>query len=196
MSTRDDILQHLAEAPGSTATQLSQALHLGPADIRHHLAALLRSGRLRTLPGAAAGRGRPARRFELAGPGRTAELPLLCGILFDLLAGLPQTALPEGPLAAIARRLLGAAAENEKAVPRLNRLVHQLQALGYAPAWEARAQGPVIILGRCPYEAIRADRPALCDLDAILLGQQTGTTAQPLERLAAGGRRCLFRLIP
>jgi predicted ArsR family transcriptional regulator len=71
----------------------------------------------------------------------------------------------------------------------------RLSALHYEPRWEARAAGPEIILGHCPFASIIARHPELCQLDAHLLEQGLVRQAAKLEPNQRGLPICIFAVI-
>ena len=80
---------------------------------------------------------------------------------------------------------------------RLVSAVRYLEPLGYKPRWEARPQGPQMVLGRCPYAEIIADHPELCGMDAHLLGELLAAPVQQTAKLQPGPQRipqCVFLL--
>jgi len=57
---------------------------------------------------------------------------------------------------------------------RLAEALDRLRKWNYEPAWEARPQGPRIILHHCPYMALISNHPELCELDRCLITILTG----------------------
>ena len=73
------------------------------------------------------------------------------------------------------------------AVKKLNGLRHQAR-------WEAGAEGPRVIFGRCPYAAVIAQHPELCAMDAALLNELIGRPVQQIAKIGTqGSSRCLFQ---
>src|SRR5690606_24302266 len=117
-----------------------------------------------------AGRGRPEQVFTLTITAQPEGLENLTHALLRQLGDSPRAAqvrqlaanlvstdnLPTGP----ARRLVTA--------------MQRLTPLGYKPHWEARPQGPEVVLGRCPYANLVAEHPALCRMDKEVLEQLLG----------------------
>ncbi len=193
-NARQRILGYLQSHPGTTAVELSRALRVTPANIRHHLAILVGDGRavlLGTRP--ADGRGRPV---QVYGPGELkAHDPLAA--LADALLGQQETLAPQAQAAALrqlAARLAAIPPEGlgEPGARRLAQAVERLNALHYQARWEAHAQGPCVILERCPYEAILDRHPELCRMDAELLSALLGAPAQQTARLELNTRGVPF----
>ena len=81
---------------------------------------------------------------------------------------------------------------------RLSTLVDALAAMYYEPRWEARAAGPQIILGRCPFAEIIARHPELCLMDAYLLQKGLSTGVRQLAKLEPNERGlpvCVFGVL-
>ncbi len=195
-TTREQILDILKTRHAATPAELARALHLTPANIRHHLKRLVRDGRVRVggrrrRPG----RGRPENLYTLARRGDNLA-GLSAALLEALLEGAVSPEEKSARLQAIALRLIGAADSPAGHITqRLYRAVQQLEKWDYQPRWEAHAQGPRIILGNCPYAAIIAGHPELCQMDAHLLeamiGRSTTQTAK-LELTRQGLPVCVF----
>ncbi|HUG33119.1 MAG TPA: hypothetical protein VMJ90_00005, partial [Anaerolineales bacterium] len=64
----------------------------------------------------------------------------------------------------------------------------------YHARWEAGAGGPRIIFGHCPYAAILAKRPELCRMDAALLGELMGGSADQMATIKDGSLSCVFAM--
>jgi predicted ArsR family transcriptional regulator len=109
----------------------------------------------------------------------------------------------------IARRL--AQAPIQPALPRedtkrqgtrltqaLYQSVQQLNEMHYQARWEARADAPRVIFGHCPYAAVLAEHPEICQLDVSLLEEMLGQPVEQTARLAKDGRGmtyCAFRIV-
>lgn len=187
-ATRQRILDYLEQRGTATARQLAQAFGMTAANIRRHLGILAGEGRVRIqgtqTPG---GRGRPDARYELT-PHSDLE-PLTRALL---------RSQGSRRMKALAAQLAGAQSPpNDPATKRLVEAVQHLTPLGYKPHWEARPQGPQIVLGRCPYADIISDHPELCQMDAHLLEQLLGGTAEQTAKLTRGPQgtpQCVFRI--
>lgn len=160
-------------------------------NLRHHLHILERRGLV--APAAAqpaAGRGRPEQSYALT----TAAQPNhLAGLSSALLRGLRLASLR-----GLAQRLLGALprpAGNQS--QRLLAAIRHLEPLGYRPRWEARPDGPQVVLGNCPFAAIIEHHPELCQMDAYLLEELLGSPAAQTGKLVAGPQgtpQCVFKV--
>jgi predicted ArsR family transcriptional regulator len=192
-STRQRILDTLEQRGSATARQLSQAFGMTPANLRRHLSILLQRGLILPVGSpTAAGRGRPELRYALSANGRESNLE-----------GLAEALLADGGkdderMKTLAVQMLGNAAKPiGQATQRFVATVQQLKPLGYEPTWEARPQGPQMVLGNCPYAAIIADHPELCRMDAYILTDLLGQDVEQVTKLQPGPQgvpQCVFRL--
>lgn len=193
-NARQRILGYLQSHPGTTAVELSRALQVTPANIRHHLAILVGDGRAVLLgtrqPN---GRGRPV---QVYGPGELNTHDPISG-LADALLAQQQMLPPQAQVAALkqlAVRLAAIPPEGlaEPGARRLAQVVERLNALHYQARWEAHAQGPHVILERCPYAVILDRHPELCRMDAELLSALLGAPVQQTARLEPNARGIPF----
>lgn len=195
MFARQKILAFLKKQNTATATDISAALRVTPADVRHHLAQLAADGLVEVASLRGAGRrGRPQKVYRLGS-----------ALLGDNLASLAEALLGQVPpeqaestLQAVGRALAGTPAE--RSTPLMRRLaaaVERLNASNYHARWEAHASGPRLVLGHCPYAAIIARRPELCRVDAVMLQTLLGVNVEQLAKLEQtemGNIYCIFRL--
>lgn len=188
-STRQRIVDYLEQRGSASARQLAQAFGMTAANIRRHLGILAGEGRIQILgTRAPGGRGRPEALYALAAQANLE--PLTRALLRN-----------HGPrqMKALAKTFLGdLPATSGPATKRLVTAVQHLAPLGYKPHWEARPQGPQIVLGRCPYINIITDHPQLCQMDAHLLEQLLGAGVEQAAKLARGPQgtpRCVFRVL-
>ena len=193
-STRQRLLDMLENRPGATAADLSRALQVTQADIRHHLTNMVQEGLIVTTGQQRSGRrGRPARRFSLAASVYKDNFDLLSKAL--LITSL-ESLRPEEQtsfLSQVANHLVAGASLKGPLSQRLVQVVNHLNAMGYQSRWEAHAEAPRIIFERCPFAALRPLHPELCQLDAVQLETLTGASIILLEsnaHLADG--YCMF----
>lgn len=194
MSTRQRILEILLTRQPVTADELANVLHLTPANIRHHLGKLERDGRVIAVgERPPRGRGRPPRMFALSVRGEGTDR--LAGRLLDQALDALAPDQRADFLRALALRLGGTIEGGPHITQRLGAAIRRLNELEYQARWEAHALAPRVILGNCPYAAIIAEHPELCQMDAHLLenllGQPVAQTAK-LERNLQGLPVCVF----
>ncbi len=198
-TTRQLILEHLSSKQVASAMEISRALKLTSANIRHHLAILTAEGAV-TIIGEkpAIGRGRPASLYALTSQASLHNLDRLASVLLKEIANPDRPEYQIETLQRIAQVLSG---DTEQATARLTRRLYQavqrLNELHYQARWEARSVSPQIILGHCPYAAILPDHPELCRLDALILEALLKTRVEKMAHLARDERGltyCMFTL--
>ena len=196
---RQHILDTLDQRGSATARQLAQAFGLTAANLRRHLAILQARGlvtRAGLQPGK--GRGRPETLYALTPAGQGTSLEALTRALLAGLVANLDGAGSEEQIQALAKRMLsGAPAPTGQLTRRLVATVQRLSALNYKPHWEAKPQGPELVLGRCPYATIIADHPELCRMDAHLLATLLGMPVEQTSKLVPGQHgvpQCVFVL--
>ncbi|MCW5875866.1 MAG: helix-turn-helix domain-containing protein [Anaerolineales bacterium] len=183
-STRQRILEHLEQRGAATPRQMAAAFGMSAANLRRHLAIL--QGRGLVQPAGwrrTEGRGRPQQIFALSPAAQGDEgLEALARALLAQLGERPRPAR----LRALAAELAGEAGLPPGQTQRLVAAVQRLTPLGYKPHWEARPQGPQVVLGRCPYASLVAEHPVLCRMDAELLAQLLGGPVEQIAKLQPG----------
>jgi predicted ArsR family transcriptional regulator len=196
-STRQQITEYLLHRQLASAVDMSRALHLTAADIRHHLAILELEGVVAvTSQRPATGRGRPTSLYQLAQQAMSNNLD---GLSRALLEESHQT-IPEVEQKAfnkrLAQRLVGS---NYQPVrnpsQRFVNAIKRLNQMNYQARWEARSDAPQVILSHCPYAVVLPEHPELCQVDAELLGLLLASPAQQTARLQPNPRgipQCIF----
>jgi predicted ArsR family transcriptional regulator len=191
--TRQQIIDYLQANRMATAIEMSQALQVTAANIRHHLK-LLTISELVEVVGSQPrhGRGRPMQLYSLT---ENALKHNLDGLASALLCTLLTGSNESEKLNQIATYLLEdyQAASNIHA--RLNQAIKHLNELHYQASWEASPNGPRLILRNCPYASILLQHPELCRMDTELLAQMLGQTMQQTAKLARfpdGAPHCAF----
>jgi predicted ArsR family transcriptional regulator len=195
LPTRLRILDHLRKHHSASAAELSRALQMTVANIRHHLAVLVENDLLEVVGWRREGRGRPKQVYGLSRHVLGDGLDELSGSLLDeWLGGLSENER-EQALGRLAGRLAGPSEANAPLTRRLAVTVERLNRMHYQSRWEASPSGPRLILGHCPYAAIIKKHPELCRMDALLLEQSLGRPLKQtakLERLGSGLPQCIF----
>jgi predicted ArsR family transcriptional regulator len=191
-TARQRVLTYLRRSGPMTAAQISRGLSMSTATVRHHLSILTADGRVTAADGptAARRRGRPQKLYHLSNNMWGDNLAALADAL---LAGRPD-------LHILAERLgarMGPFDLRSSATRQLEQLVQSLNKAHYDARWEAGAEGPRILLGRCPYAEIIDAHPELCALDSHLLGGAMNAEAQQIakmDRRTGKPDRCIFVL--
>ncbi len=192
-TSRLRVLDHLRKHQTASAMELSHALGMTRANARHHLVVLEENDLVQVIGSRKEGRGRPVNLYALSrhvlGDGLD-ELSHL--LLEEWMATLPEIQ-KEAALRTVARRLAKQA--SGPLTVRLTETVKRLSQLHYQARWEAGAAGARLILGHCPYAAIITGHPELCRMDAFLLEESLGLSAEQvakLERPGQGMPQCVF----
>ncbi|HSF81491.1 MAG TPA: ArsR family transcriptional regulator [Anaerolineales bacterium] len=199
-TTRQLILDHLGNKQVASAQEISRALKVTPANIRHHLAILASEGVVAIIGvRPASKRGRPTSLYALTSQSTRNNLDRLASALLDEIAQPRKAASQAESLPSVARRLAGRTEGTPASLTRrLYQAVHRLNELNYQARWEARSAAPQIILGHCPYAAILSAHPELCRLDALLLENLLDRPVDKVAHLAKDERGltyCMFSVL-
>jgi predicted ArsR family transcriptional regulator len=198
-STRQHILDTLDQRGSASAQQLAQSFGMTAANVRRHLGILLNRGQVvRVAQRLKSSRGRPEQVYALAAlVGGSGLEPLTRALLTNLAANTEGSASSD-KLRDVAKEMLGKQpAPRGQLTQRLVAAVQQLSPLNYKAHWEAKPQGPELVLGRCPYAAIIADHPELCQMDAHLLESLLGNSVEQTAKLQTGPQgtpQCVFKI--
>ncbi len=200
-STRDRILHLVVEAGPVSVLDLAHDLHLTPAGVRRHVAALEEAGQVAvhtSRTGSAAGRGRPARRYVAT---VRAQATLDCSyadIAQEALGYLAQVA-GEPAVEAFAEhrasRLQEAIVVDLAATDLRSRTAELAAALsgqGYAASVRQVPGGRAVQLcqGHCPVRDVAVGHPELCEAETRMISRVLGVHVQRLSTLAAGAHVC------
>jgi len=187
MTARQKVLTYLTKNRTASAREISRALNMSAATVRHHLRVLTTDGRLEmAFMRERERRGRPEKVYSLPQ-----------AALGDNLSALSDALLAEAGskvhMEALAKRLAGESDfKGQQIAKRLNLIVEKLNRMNYHAKWEAGAGGPRIILGHCPYAAIIAKRPELCTMDAALLKELFGDELKQIAKIEKSQGTCIF----
>jgi predicted ArsR family transcriptional regulator len=174
--TRKRILEIISNKGEVTARELSRALGVTQADIRHHINTMLSEGLIVVTGVQREGRrGRPARRYSSAAAANKDYFDLLSSALLSTsLRNLEPEAITDY-LNGVAANLIGEYIPKGPPFQRLVNSVSQLNSLGYRSRWEAHADAPRLILTHCPFARLYTQHPELNELDTLLLEYLLGT---------------------
>jgi len=193
-STRQRLLDLIRNKPGVTAAELSRALQVTQADVRHHLSNMIEEGLVITTGQDRRGRrGRPARQFSLTALALQDNFDLLSSALLTTsLDDLPPDA-EATYLQRVASHLAGEFTPRGPLAQRLVQAIEQLNTLGYQARWEAHADAPRMIFEHCPFAALRPEHPELCRLDTYLVEILVGDSVTQIESQAhLANEYCVF----
>jgi predicted ArsR family transcriptional regulator len=199
IQTRLRILEFIRTHQTATVREISLALGVTGANVRHHLVILESTDVIGLQGQRREGRGRPVNVYGLSRRMLGDALDELAHVLLaEWLSTLPVENHDE-VLGALARRLgdIDAQSLDSPLPKRLIETTARLNALHYQSRWEAGPTGPRFIFNHCPYAAIIADHPELCRMDSFLLEQRIGATAVQTVKLgqtSRGETYCAFRI--
>jgi predicted ArsR family transcriptional regulator len=183
ITARQKVLAHLKKTRAASAREIARALKMSAPNVRHHLGILVSDGRLEVASIHQRGeRGRPEKMYSLSQ-----------AALGDNLSALANALLTEaGPrlnVEALASRILNSDQfANLPVAKRLVLLVEKLNEMHYQARWEAGAEGPRVIFGRCPYAKVIDGHPELCKMDTAMLANSLGRPMIQLQKNEAGAR--------
>lgn len=183
-TARQKVFAQLNKLGPSSARELARTLRMSEANVRHHLRHLASDGRVTVSTSRVNGKGRPEKVYRLS--------PALEG---DNLAALTEALLNESniQMEVLAKHMLDASAfASQPVAKRLMLIVEKLNAMHYQSRWEAGAEGPRVIFGRCPYAAVIEKHPELCRIDTSLLGDALGREVRQLGKIEKGMGVCVF----
>ncbi len=190
ITARQKVLAYLNKTRTASAREISRALKMSAATVRHHLRVLTEDGRLElTSVRRRDGRGRPEKVYSLP---RAA--------LGDNLSALSDALLTEAKseiqMEALAKYLIGEFNfAGRPLVKQLNLTVEKLNQMNYHARWEAGSQGPRIIFTHCPYAAIIEKHPELCKMDEAMLKGWMGQPVTQIFKIGKDGSSvCVFTL--
>lgn len=168
--TRKRILDVLTNKEEVTARELSRALGVTQADIRHHLTNMLSEGLIVITGSQRDGRrGRPSRRFSLAAAANKENFDLLSSALLSTALENLHLQARTSFLQGVAANLIGDFKPRGPLVQRLAQAVSRMNSLGYQARWEAHADAPRLILTHCPFAELYCQHSELYELDKYLL---------------------------
>jgi len=190
ITARQKVLAYFSKTRTASAREVSRALKLSAANVRHHLRVLVSDGRLEMASvRGREGRGRPEKVYSIP---RAA--------LGDNLSGLSDALLTEAGsslgMEAVAKRLAGEANfASQPVAKRLNLVIEKLNQMNYHAHWEAGSAGPRIIFGHCPYATIIEKHPELCAMDRSMLEEWMGGSSTQLSKIGKDGSSvCVFAI--
>ncbi len=198
-SRRALVLEVLRRRGWATAAELARSLGMTTANVRHHLDELQAASLVEVVAARPSGRrGRPVKVYALSSGVVGDNLENLTKALLEVLLEGAKEGEIQNRLNVLARQLVAqveaAPAESSLSL-RLGSAVERLNTFRYRARWEASAQGPRLILGRCPYRRLVESHPELCQMDAYLVSALTGYPAEQVAKqisLGGGLPICVF----
>jgi predicted ArsR family transcriptional regulator len=187
--------------PGATAAEVAERFELHPNVARHHLDKLAGGGYVEVATGriAAAGAGRPSKRYRVTAPEMTLELPVRHDDLLVTLLGRALSLLPDDKAEAMAEEVglefgkamaasmggVDASAPRLPAAPAsaaaqksfraaLHSVADALTAHGFAAHAERHGDGLRIVSEHCPFGGAAIEHPVICAVDRGLVRGMLG----------------------
>jgi predicted ArsR family transcriptional regulator len=188
ITARQKVLAHLKKTRAASAREIARALDMSAPNVRHHLGVLVSDGRIEVrsvhLRG---GRGRPEKMYSLSQSVLGDNLSVLADALLNGRVDMEAM----GERIARSQGLVGFA--NQPMPRRLSLLVDKINEMHYQARWEAGAEGPRVILGRCPYAKVIDAHPELCKMEIVLLEKAIGRPVLQSAKIETGGHElCPF----
>lgn len=177
MLARQKVLNHLKKTRTASAREIARALKMTAPNVRHHLSVLCSDGRAEFVSvNNREGRGRPEKMYSLAQSALGDNLPALADALLTM-AGKKVN------VEALASHILEAGQFSDLPVAkRLAMLVEKLNEMHYQARWEAGAEGPRVIFGRCPYWKVIEKHSEICTMDGVLLQRAMARPVNGLQK--------------
>jgi len=197
-STRQKILHYLNSHPGATAVEISRSLDLTAANIRYHLGLLINSGWVQISGKRDSGyAGRPIKLYNLTSLSLGTNIELLLAAMLESLATKKSA---NSDLRAIAETLAAKINLNpDNRILRFNKALEYLNQLNYHASWEARPDGPQVILRHCPYLELAKNHTQLCQFDNHLISILFDTPLELTQKRSFGTNPfspCIFKPKP
>ncbi len=189
-TARQKVLSYFDKARTASVREISRALKMSPATVRHHLRILTSDGRLEMVyVRGRDSRGRPEKVYSLPRASLGDNLPALSDALLTEAGSSVR-------MEALARHFTGEAnIANQPLMKRLSLTVEKINPMNYHAHWEAGPDGPRVIFGHCPYAAIIEKHPELCQMDEAMLKEWL---EQPVTQIFKMGRDgssvCIFAI--
>ena len=197
-TSRLRILNHIHKHQAASVKEISSAMGMTGANVRHHLASLELDDLVAVVSLRKEGPGRPTQIYGLSRRMMGDGMSNLAGKILDTWQGGKNKESREADLKSLANALGGETGVNMPIMMRLTKAISVLNELHYMAGWEARATGPSIILGHCPYAAIIGDHPELCRMDAMLIQNKLGATVMQSVKMQINDKGlpyCAFQMV-
>jgi predicted ArsR family transcriptional regulator len=188
ITARQKVLAHFKKTRSASAREIARALDMSAPNVRHHLGVLVSDGRLEvSAMHQLGGRGRPEKVYSLSQAALGDNLSVLADALLNEKVNLEAV----GERIAQSQGMIGMTIQPMP--KRLSVLVEKLNEMHYQARWEAGAEGPRVILGRCPYAKVIEAHPELCKMEVALLEKAIGRPVlQSAKNEVIGNGLCPF----
>jgi predicted ArsR family transcriptional regulator len=198
------LVERLKRVDSASAGELATEFGLTDTAVRQHLESLQGLGLVRRLEGAAAGRGRPASRWQLTLEAGAAFADRHADLSVDLIDSIRAT-LGEDAL----DRVLEARAERQteqyrrsvgagSVAVKVRRLAEQRTAEGYDAEVRSDGESLVLVEHHCPVCVAATTCQGLCrsELEVFQATLGDGVVVEREQHLLSGDQRCAYRITP
>lgn len=198
-STRQRIIDYLEMQHSASTIEISRALQMTRANIRHHVNILVEQGKIKLASKIGGNqRGRPTSIYMLTSKSTHNGLSNLSSALFKQILGSRDSSARYKRLQQVANQLTPKQAKTTGPITlKLGQAIDRLNELEYRAHWEAHADGAKIIFRQCPYAEIIGEHPELCQLDRLLINNLIQTSVEQkskIENIPDGPHQCVFLL--
>jgi len=196
---RHRYLAYFRKNQTASVDDLSRAMNVTPANVRHHLVGLLIDGSIvvvETRHGPQ--RGRPIKIFGLSRLAKGDNLDQLSDVLLIEWLGAMGDNEIEAALGKVADRMSEKFSRISGNISRkLGYAVEQFSKMHYQARWEAHGSGPRVIFESCPYGSVVSSHPELCRMDSKILQNYFGGEVNQLAFREKGSKNipvCIFAI--
>ena len=174
---RQKILDHIKKVRTASAREIARALKMSAPNVRHHLSVLRKDGRVEVTSTKSRGqKGRPEKTYSLGNKLIGDNLEVLADAL--LMEKVDTTKVGKQ----IAKFQNLKPTKKQPPALALSQFVEKINEMHYQAHWEAGAEGPRVVFGRCPYSKLIANHPELCDMDTALLEESLSQAVIRVEK--------------
>ena len=198
----DRILFHLKTHGATGAEAMAEALGVTPQAVRQQLDRLQEDA-LVAFEDQAAGRGRPKRHWRLSEAGHARFPDTHAQLTVELIKAVRTELGPAALDRIIARRERDQLAAYQARLTRCPALADKIAALaelrtaeGYMAEWRPAEDGFLLIENHCPICVAAIECLGFCAAELALFTAALGpeATIERTDHIAAGGRRCAYRI--
>ncbi len=196
-NARQKILSYITEKKSATVEELSKVFKVTPANIRHHLSILVEQGSVNIIGLKPAPlKGRPTQIYSTTNQINQNNLDQLTNVLLSYALKNSGPNEVDILLKGIASQLVAKyPPDHINPTRRLYSSIRALNRMNYQAHWEAHGEHPRIMLGHCPYSAVVAEHPEICQMDKFVLEALLATPMELVEKLtntSKGLMQCIF----
>jgi predicted ArsR family transcriptional regulator len=199
-TTRQSILNLLRRSGRMTASELSDALGIGPVGVRQHLALLERDS-LVEITGLRRGVGRPSHLYALTPEAEQLFPKQYDRLALDILGYINDTGGSEAVDRLLdarrntLQRRYGSRLAGKNREEQIQELCAILNEQGYMTAYERLEDGSFVLTEHnCPVDCVAREHVQLCGQEIRLYEDLLGVPVQRDSTIAAGDTCCRYRI--